>query len=190
MPSKISPQLRARLRRIKLFLCDVDGVLTDGSVFIGGGRPPSRGSGAASEFKRFNIRDGLGMIFLQRAGLKVGWVSARPSAVTKMRAEELKIDFLVQQGDKISKTGAVEQLLAKEKLSWNEVCFVGDDVVDLGPLTRAGFAVAVADARPEVKKAAHFVTSAVGGRGAVREVVEMILQAQGKWERVIAVYRE
>ena len=189
MPAN-KPSLTAKLRRIKLFLCDVDGVLTDGSVFIGGGRPPSRGSGAAGEFKRFHIRDGLGLILAQRAGLKVGWVSARPSAVTKMRAKELNIDFLIQQGDKLSKTGAVERLLTREKLDWNEVCFVGDDVVDLGPLARAGLGVAVADARPEVKAAADFVTRAAGGRGAVREAVEMILKAQGKWESIIAVYRE
>ena len=180
MPAKISPQLRARLRRIKLFLCDVDGVLTDGSIFIGGER----------EVKRFNIRDGLGMVLARRAGLKVGWVSARPSLATQMRAKELKIDFLVQQGDKLSKTGAVEKLLAREKINWDEVCFVGDDVVDLGPLARAGFGVAVADARPEAKAAADFVTRAAGGRGAVREAVEMILQAQGNWEPVIAVYRK
>ena len=190
MPAKISAAIRRRAARIKLFLCDVDGVLTDGSVFIGGERPPSRGSGAASEIKRFNIRDGLGLILAQRAGLKVGWVSARPSVVTQMRAKELKVDFLVQQGNKLSKTGAVEKLLARENLDWSEICFVGDDVVDLGPLARAGFAVAVADARPEAKAAAHFVTSAVGGRGAVREAIEMILQAQGKWESVIAVYRK
>jgi len=171
--------LAEKLRRIKLFLCDVDGVLTDGSVFIGGER----------EIKRFNIRDGLGLILLQRAGLKVGWVSARPSAVTEMRAKELKIDFLVQQGDNLSKTGAVEELLSREKIGWDEVCFVGDDVVDLGPLERAGLGVAVADARPDVKAAAAFVTNADGGRGAVREVVEMILQAQNKWESVIAVYK-
>jgi len=180
MPAKISPQLRARLRRIKLFLCDVDGVLTDGSIFIGGER----------EVKRFNIRDGLGMVLARRAGLMVGWVSARPSLATQMRAKELKIDFLVQQGDKLSKTGAVEKLLAREKINWDEVCFVGDDVVDLGPLARAGFGVAVADARPEAKAAADFVTRAAGGRGAVREAVEMILQAQGNWEPVIAVYRK
>ena len=180
MKSKIPTQLRSRLQRIKLFLCDVDGVLTDGSVFIGGER----------EIKRFNIRDGLGMILAQRAGLKVGWVSARPSVVTEMRAKELKIDFLVQQGDKLSKTGAVEGLLVREKIGWDGVCFVGDDVVDLGPLARAGLGVAVADARPEAKAAADFVTQSVGGRGAVREVVEMILQAQGKWESIIAVYRE
>ena len=180
MPAKIPPQLRSRLRRIKLFLCDVDGVLTDGSIFIGGER----------EFKRFNIRDGLGMVLARRAGLKVGWVSARPSEATKMRAKELKIDFLVQQGDKLSKTGAVERLLAREKLDWREVCFVGDDVVDLGPLARAGFGVAVADARPEVKAAADFTTRAAGGQGAVREVVEMILQAQGKWDSIAAQYSE
>jgi 3-deoxy-D-manno-octulosonate 8-phosphate phosphatase (KDO 8-P phosphatase) len=182
--------LQARLRRIKLFLCDVDGVLTDGSVFIGGERPPSRGSGAAGEIKRFNIRDGLGMILARRAGLKVGWVSARPSAVTQTRAKELKIDFLIQQGDKLSKTGAVERLLKRGKFDWSEVCFIGDDVVDLGPLAKAGLAVAVADAQPQVKAAADFVTSAVGGRGAVREILEMILQAQGKWEPVIAIYRK
>ena len=179
MARRISRPLAVRLKRIKLFLCDVDGVLTDGSIFIGGER----------EFKRFNIRDGLGMVLMRRAGLKVGWVSARPSAATKMRAKELKIDFLVQQGDNISKTGAVEKLLARENLDWSEVCFVGDDVVDLGPLARAGLGVAVADARPQVKTAAHFVTSAAGGRGAVRETIEMILQAQGKWEPVIAVYK-
>jgi len=172
--------LVTRLRRIKLFLCDVDGVLTDGSVFIGGER----------EVKRFNIRDGLGLVLARRAGLKVGWVSARPSAATEMRAKELKIDFLVQQGDKISKTGAIEELLARENLRWDEICFVGDDVVDLGPLARAGLGVAVADARPEAAAAAAFVTRATGGHGAVREMVEMILQAQGKWEPVIAVYRE
>jgi 3-deoxy-D-manno-octulosonate 8-phosphate phosphatase (KDO 8-P phosphatase) len=170
--------LAARLKRIKLFLCDVDGVLTDGSIFVGGER----------EFKRFNIRDGLGLVLARRAGLKVGWVSARPSAATKLRAEELKIDFLVQQGDHVGKRAAIEQLLAEQKLNWNEVCFVGDDVIDLGPLTRAGLAVAVGDAVPEAKAAAHWVTQAAGGRGAVRETVEMILQAQEKWRPFLEHY--
>ena len=170
--------LDQRCRAVQLILSDVDGVLTDGSVFIGGER----------EFKRFNIRDGLGLVLARRAGLKAGWVSARPSPATKMRAKELKIDFLVQQGDKLSKTGAVEELLAREKISWDEVCFVGDDVVDLGPLARAGFGVAVADARPEAKSAAAFTTRAAGGRGAVREVAEMLLKAQGKWDAIVAHY--
>jgi len=178
MAKKKNIPLKARLKRIKLFLCDVDGVLTDASIFIGGER----------EFKRFNIRDGLGIVLARRAGLKVGWVSARPSLATKLRAEELKIDFLVQQGDNVSKTGAIEQLLAQEKLNWDDVCFVGDDIIDLGPLTRAGLAVAVGDAMPEAKAAAHVVTDAVGGRGAVREAIEMILKAQGKWSCFLQQY--
>ena len=180
MSPKISTRLQKRAASIKLFLCDVDGVLTDGSIFIGGER----------EFKRFNIRDGLGLVLARRAGLKVGWVSARPSLATKMRAEELKIDFLVQQGDNISKTGAIEQLLAQEKLDWRDVCFVGDDIIDLGPLTRAGLAVAVGDAVPAAKVAAHFTTKAVGGRGAVREAVELILRVQKKWAQFEKQYSE
>ena len=180
MPAKISAAIRQRAARIKLFLCDVDGVLTDGSIFIGGER----------EFKRFNIRDGLGLVLARRAGLKIGWVSARPSLATKLRADELKIHFLVQQGDRLSKTGAIEELLAQEKLSWNDVCFVGDDIVDLGPLKRAGFSVAVADGVAEAKAAADFVTKANGGRGAIREVIEMILKAQGKWDSFVGHYSE
>jgi 3-deoxy-D-manno-octulosonate 8-phosphate phosphatase (KDO 8-P phosphatase) len=180
MSAKISAVIRQRAVRIKLFLCDVDGVLTDGSIFIGGAR----------EFKRFNIRDGLGLVLARRAGLKIGWVSARPSPATKLRADELKIHFLVQQGDRVSKTGAIEELLMKEKLKWDEVCFVGDDIVDLGPLQRAGFSVAVADGVAEAKAAAHFVTRAAGGRGAIREVLEIILRAQGKWKPFVAHYSE
>jgi 3-deoxy-D-manno-octulosonate 8-phosphate phosphatase (KDO 8-P phosphatase) len=180
MPAKTSSSLRSRLKHIKLLLCDVDGVLTDGSVFIGG----------AAEFKRFNIQDGLGLVLWRRAGGKTGWVSARPSAATRQRARELKIDFLIQQTDRQSKVAAVEKLLAQTRLSWDEVCFVGDDIVDLGPLRRAGLAVAVANAVSEVKAAAHRVTRAAGGRGAVREVVELILKAQNKWSPFLAHYTE
>jgi len=180
MPASISPQLRSRLKRIRLLLCDVDGVLTDGTVFIG----------SDAEFKAFNIRDGLGLVLLRRAGLQTGWVSARPSAATQKRARELKIDFLVQQNDRQGKVAAVEKLLAQTRLTWLEICFVGDDIVDLGPLRRAGFAVAVADAVAEAKAAAHLVTRAAGGRGAVREVVEMILKAQDKWNGFTAHYAE
>ncbi len=180
MPQPISSTLKKKLARIKLFLCDVDGVLTDGSIFIGGER----------EFKRFNIRDGLGLVLARRAGLKIGWISARPSEATKLRADELKIHFLIQQGDKTTKSKVIEELLAKENLSWDEVCFVGDDVVDLGPLNKAGIGVAVADCVAEARAAADFITKANGGRGAVREVIEMILQAQNKWNSVIAVYKD
>jgi 3-deoxy-D-manno-octulosonate 8-phosphate phosphatase (KDO 8-P phosphatase) len=180
MPTRLSPQIRSRLTRVKLLLCDVDGVLTDGSVFIGG----------AQEIKRFNIRDGLGLVFLRRAGLKTGWVSSRPSSATRLRAHELKIDFLVQQKDRPGKVAAVEKLLRRTQLNWDAVCYVGDDIVDLGPLQRAGVAVAVANAVREAKAAAHLVTRAAGGRGAVREVVEMILKAQGKWDSFVAHYTE
>jgi 3-deoxy-D-manno-octulosonate 8-phosphate phosphatase (KDO 8-P phosphatase) len=180
MPAKISSAIRQRAKRIRLFLCDVDGVLTDGSIFIGGER----------EFKRFNIRDGLGIVVARRAGVRVGWVSARPSLATKLRAEELKIDFLVQQGDNISKTAAIENLLAQEKLNWSDVCFVGDDIIDLGPLKRVGLAIAVGDGVTEAKAAAHYVTKAAGGRGAVREAIELILKAQGKWASFVEKYSE
>ncbi|HEX7654454.1 MAG TPA: HAD-IIIA family hydrolase [Verrucomicrobiae bacterium] len=177
---RISARVRQRAAAIKLFLCDVDGVLTDGSIFIGGEK----------EFKRFNIRDGLGIVLARRAGLKVGWVSARPSLATKLRADELKIDFLVQQGDRTSKTAAIEELLAQEKLTWAETCFVGDDIIDLGPLTRAGLAVAVGDGVAEAKAAAHYVTQAPGGRGAVREAVELILRTQKQWQPFVDKYSE
>jgi 3-deoxy-D-manno-octulosonate 8-phosphate phosphatase (KDO 8-P phosphatase) len=180
MPKPISSPLKRKLARTKLFLCDVDGVLTDGSIFIGGER----------EFKRFNIRDGLGLVLARRAGLKIGWVSARPSPATKMRADELKIHFLVEQNDEQGKTAAIEKLLSREKLNWDETCFVGDDIVDLGPLQRAGVGIAVANAVAEAKAAADFVTHARGGHGAIREVVEMILRAQGKWGPFVAHYSE
>jgi 3-deoxy-D-manno-octulosonate 8-phosphate phosphatase (KDO 8-P phosphatase) len=157
-----------------LLLCDVDGVLTDATVFIGG----------EGEVKQFSIRDGLGLVALRRQGLKVGWISSRPSDATARRAKELKIDFLRQE--KGSKVRVVESLLAQTGFRWDEVCYVGDDIVDLGVLKRAGVAVAVANGVAEVQAAADYVTSAKGGHGAVREVVELILQAQNKWARIVA----
>ena len=177
---KISRALAARIARVKLFLCDVDGVLTDGSIYIGG----------AEEVKRFNIRDGLGMVLWRRAGYKIGWVSARPSPATQLRASELKIDFVVQQKDRAGKASAIEPLLAREKLNWEDVCYVGDDIVDLGPLSRAGLAVAVGDAMPDARALAHYVTRQPGGHGAIREVIEMILRAHGKWAEFVKFYSE
>jgi 3-deoxy-D-manno-octulosonate 8-phosphate phosphatase (KDO 8-P phosphatase) len=174
------PEAHSRLANIKLFLCDVDGVLTDGSIFIG----------ARQEIKRYNIQDGLGLVLLRRAGIKIGWISSRPSLATTLRARELKVTFLVQQKDRLGKAAAIEKILAREKLSWDDVCYIGDDVVDLAPLEKAGVGIAVANATAEAKDAADFVTAAAGGFGAVREVAEMILKAQGKWESIIAHYRE
>jgi 3-deoxy-D-manno-octulosonate 8-phosphate phosphatase (KDO 8-P phosphatase) len=157
-----------------LFLCDVDGVLTDGSVFIGG----------EEEIKQFNIQDGLGLVKLRREGFKVGWVSSRPSTATAQRARELKIDFLRQE--KGSKVRVVEGLLARTGFRWEEVCYMGDDIVDLGVLERAGVAVAVANGVAEARAAADYVTRAGGGHGAVREVAELILKAQNKWRRIVS----
>lgn len=176
MPTRLPPSLHKKLRGVKLFLCDVDGVLTDGSVWMGGG----------VETKRFNIRDGLGLKFLQRHGVKVGWVSRRPSSATRQRAQDLKVDFLAESDS--GKVAAVESILRQVKLNWSEVCYVGDDVVDVEVLKRAGVGVAVADGVAEAKAAAGYVTQARGGRGAVREVVEMILKAQNRWNEVIAEY--
>jgi 3-deoxy-D-manno-octulosonate 8-phosphate phosphatase (KDO 8-P phosphatase) len=165
--------LAARLSRVKLLLCDVDGVLTNGTVLLGAGK----------EYKAFNIQDGLGMLLLMRNGVRVGWVSNRPSQVTQQRADELKIDFLFQQ--KGSKVTAVETILQQARVTWDEVCYIGDDVVDLGVIKRAGVAVAVANAIPEAKAISDYVTKAKGGEGAVREVIVMILKAQNHWSKLI-----
>jgi 3-deoxy-D-manno-octulosonate 8-phosphate phosphatase (KDO 8-P phosphatase) len=168
--------LTGKLARVKLFLCDVDGVLTDASVWIGG----------ENEIKRFSIQDGLGMLLLQREGIKVGWISNRPSFATALRAEELKIDFLHQLKGK--KVDAIEGILGQTGSSWSEVCYMGDDIVDLAALKRAGVAVAVPNGNEEARAMADYVTKAAGGCGAVREVVELILKAQCKWSRLIEEY--
>jgi len=178
MDRKISPALRARLRRVKLFLCDVAGVLTDTDVFVG----------METEFKRFNIQDGLGLRLLARCGIKVGWVSNRPSAATALRGVELKVDFLCQ--DKGKKVAAVEGILKQAGLEWADTLYMGDDIVDLGVLKRAGVAVAPANAIAEAKALAHHVTGRQGGHGAVREAVELVLDAQGHWKKLVAEYSE
>ena len=176
MAAKISRVLLAKLKAVKLFLTDVDGVITDGTVYMGGG----------VEMKRFHIRDGLGLKFLQHHGIKVGWVSRRPSGATQQRADDLKIDFLVQhEGGKIE---GVESILRQTGLNWADICYVGDDIVDIAVIKRAGLGVAVGDGVAEAKAAAGYVTRAHGGDGAIREIVEMILKAQNKWKLVISEY--
>ncbi len=168
-----SPDLLPRLRAVRLFLCDVDGVLTDGTVLMGPG----------GEWKTFDIRDGLGLRLLQMQGIKVGWVSARPSTATSDRAADLKVDYVLQSST--PKVTLIEGLLSETGLAWEQVSFIGDDVLDLGTLRRAGFSAAPADAMPEAKALSHHVCTAGGGRGAVREVVEMILKAQGHWDALV-----
>ena len=165
--------LQTRLAKVKLFLCDVDGVLTDGGVYVSAG----------NETKRFHIPDGLGIVLLRREGIRVGWISNRPSPATQSRAEELKIDFLIQQ--KGNKAEFIEDILREADVGWADVCYVGDDIVDLCALRRAGLAVSVPNGNAEARQAARFVTRAAGGHGAIREVIEMILKAQKKWRRLI-----
>jgi len=168
--------LFAALEKVRLFLCDVDGVLTDGTVSISHG----------DEAKSFHIQDGLGLRLLQQSGIRVGWVSNRPSPATSRRARELKVDYLHQE--KGSKVAAVEGMLAQSGADWSEVCYIGDDVVDLAVLRRVGLPVVVANAIDEAKSLARHVTRRAGGEGAVREVAELVLKAQNKWARWIEEY--
>jgi 3-deoxy-D-manno-octulosonate 8-phosphate phosphatase (KDO 8-P phosphatase) len=176
MSSLVHPPLAERLVHIKLLVMDVDGVLTDATVQMGAG----------VETKTFHIRDGLGIVLARKHGIKIAWVSARPSDATIARAEDLKVDFLHQ--DKGPKVAAVEDIQRQCGVTWEETCYVGDDVVDLGCLNRAGMAVAPADAIPEARDLAHYVTLTNAGRGAIREVIELILKAQDKWDAILREY--
>jgi 3-deoxy-D-manno-octulosonate 8-phosphate phosphatase (KDO 8-P phosphatase) len=163
--------LEAKAARVKLALFDVDGVLTDGTVLM---------HADGSESKRFDIKDGAALVWAQRVGLRVGLVSARPSPVTDRRAAELRIRLLVQsRGPKIR---AYQQILRKERLEDVEVAYMGDDLLDLPVLLRAGLSAAPADAVHDVRTRVDYVTAAAGGHGAVRELVELLLRAQGRWE--------
>jgi 3-deoxy-D-manno-octulosonate 8-phosphate phosphatase (KDO 8-P phosphatase) len=168
---------KERAKRVRLLLLDVDGVMTDGRLGF---------DGAGREFKFFYARDGIGIKLLQRAGLGVGILSGRKARVVELRAKELGIDLLLQKVQ--DKARGLEAVLRRERLRPDQICYVGDDLVDLPVLLEVGLAVAVADAVPEVKAAAHFVTRSPGGRGAVREICEGILKAQGKWTAGIQRY--
>jgi len=166
-----------RAQPIKLLLLDVDGVLTDGRIIY---------TDAGQELKFFHVRDGHGIKLIQRAGIEVAWVSGRASPVVALRARELGVDLLFQ-GVR-NKVEVLRQLRASLNLTNPQIAAVGDDLVDLPLFSRVGLAVAVADAPPQVKEAAHWVTDTPGGRGAVREVCDLLLQAQDLWETLMAPY--
>ena len=171
----------AAARRVRLLGLDVDGVLTDNGVFIG---PVA---GQRVELKRFDIQDGLGLIFLRAAGLPVVWLSGRSSEATAMRAAELRVEELLQvPGPR--KAAAFGDLLERRGVEWEEAAFVGDDIADLPVLRKVGLPIAVANAVPEVKAVAAHITVAAGGHGAVREVVEALLRARGEWAETLARY--
>lgn len=170
--------LAARASRVELLLLDVDGVLTDGGIVYADDR---------TELKRFHVRDGSGLKFWQLAGKRAAIVSGRKSPVVDRRAAELGIGPVLQGcGDKLV---AFEAVLAATGFRPEQVCAVGDDLPDLPVLLRCGLAVAVADACPEVREAADYITAVPGGHGAVRDAVEWVLKLQGKWDGLVAKFR-
>ena len=169
----------ALARRIKLVGFDVDGVMTDGGIYMG------QMGDHAVELKRFHIQDGLGIKLLRDAGLAVVLASARRSEATALRARELKVDEVVQDNKKLP---AFEGVINRRGVSWDECAFVGDDIPDLPLLRRVALPVAVANAVPEVRSAALLVTRASGGQGAVREVAEALLRARGEWDGCLERY--
>ena len=174
---KITEDAFERAKKIRLVIFDVDGTLTDGGIYIGAG---------GELFKSFHCHDGFGITVAHRAGLKTAILTGRESVCTANRAKELGITA-VKQGH-MNKRGAYRELKAEFNLSDEEIAYVGDDVLDLPVFVQVGFRAAVGDAKAEVVERAHFVAENPGGRGAVREVLEFILKAQGKWDEIIREY--
>src|SRR3990167_1498658 len=169
-------RVKSKAKRIKLLIMDVDGVLTDGRIIL-----DDRGR----ELKFFYIKDGHGIALAQRAGLPTAIISGRNSKVVNIRAREFGIKIVYQNS--LDKLKSYESILKKTGLKDAEVAFIGDDLIDIPLLKKVGFSIAVADALPYVKDAADMVTEKKGGRGAVREAIEFILDAKGLWKKI---YRE
>jgi len=170
-------KLETKTKKIKLLLLDVDGVLTDGSIIYGVEN---------QEFKIFNARDGMAIDLAQQAGLRVGIITGRASEIVTRRANEFHIEILYQgQNDKLK---AYEQIKKQLDLTDDQIAYVGDDLNDLKLIQRVGLSCAVNDACDEVKQEADYITVQPGGKGAVREVVELILKSQGKWQGLLRKY--
>lgn len=175
---RIPASVTKRAKQIQLLLMDVDGTLTDGSVTL-----LSQPDGSALEIKTFDAHDGQGLTLAHTAGIRTGCITGRESPALLRRAREMKMDFIYQKQP--LKIPAFEEILEKSGLEDSAVAYVGDDLPDLPLLQRVGLAVAVGDAVLEVKLAAHYVTKAHAGRGAIREVIELILKSKGIWEEMI-----
>lgn len=178
-----TPDAEQRARRVELVLMDVDGVLTDGQIFI-----MPDGQGVTHEFKMFNVQDGVGLTFARRIGLRLGILTGRNSESVAMRARELGME-VVEQGS-LNKLETYQKIREDVKLKDPQIAYMGDDLQDLPVLRRAGFAVGVANAQEDIKKFCHLVTRHEGGHGAVREALEFIIRAQGKWDQIMARYLE
>ena len=177
----INVDVKQRASRIRLLLMDVDGVLTNGKLHH---FPDAHGN--MVETKGFDSQDGIGLQWLQWKGIRTGVISGRESLATAERARQTKIDY-VYQGH-IEKIPIFEEIIAKAQVEPDEVAYMGDDLTDLIVMKRVGLAIAVANARPEVLRAAHYVTTKAGGDGAVREAVELILEAKGVWGEILEKY--
>ena len=177
-PAKIATALKKRAAQIKLLLMDVDGTMTSGAVTL-----LSQNDGTALEIKTFDAHDGQGLTLAHTAGLLTGCITGRESSALLRRAHEMKMDFIYMK--QALKMPAYEEILKKAELSDAFVAYIGDDLPDIPLMRRVGLAIAVGNAVPEVKKAAHYVTRAVAGQGAVREAVELVLKSKGIWEEMI-----
>ena len=166
-----------RAKRVKLLIVDIDGVMTDGRIIY---------SIYGDELKFFDVQDGFGIALLNRSGIKCAIITAKKSRIVKMRARDLKMAGAYQgYQDKVE---PFNKLLRRFRLSPEEVCFMGDDLIDIPVLKRVGFSVAVSNAAEEVKAGVQYITSRTGGRGAVREVCDLILKSQGKWDTATSRY--
>jgi 3-deoxy-D-manno-octulosonate 8-phosphate phosphatase (KDO 8-P phosphatase) len=179
-----SLSVTSRACKIKLLLFDVDGVLTDGKLFF---LPSPAGSQLSMiEFKGFHAHDGASISLARLGGIRTGLITKRMSETVALRARDLKLEFVYQGVD--DKRTCFDEVVNKAGLQPEETAFVGDDVIDLPAMRAGGLAIAVKNARAEVRKEAHYVTSHGGGDGALRDAVEFILKAQGKWKRVVEAY--
>ncbi|MEN6421743.1 MAG: HAD-IIIA family hydrolase [Smithella sp.] len=169
--------MKEKLKKVKLLILDVDGVMTDGRIIM---------DDEGREIKNFHVRDGHGIKVLQRYGIEVALLTGRLSQVVKQRAKDLDIKEVYQTV--YNQREVVEKILKKHKLSAEETAYMGDDIIDIPVLKSVGFSAAVADAVEVVKKSVDYVAKNKGGQGAVREICEMILQAQGKWPEIAAKY--
>lgn len=169
--------LANKIKKIKLLILDVDGVLTDGRIIY-----DSKGR----DSKFFDVHDGLGVYLLKQMGIATILLTAKDSGTLKHRARDMRVEEIY--ADAVPKTRALDKIIKKYKINPEEICFIGDDLVDISVLKRVGFPVAVENACKEAKDSAVYVTKRRGGRGAVREVAEMILQAQNKWQAAVEIF--
>jgi 3-deoxy-D-manno-octulosonate 8-phosphate phosphatase (KDO 8-P phosphatase) len=182
--SHIPPEVLVRARKVKLFLMDVDGTLTDGGVcLISTLAMDQRDAPVVTEMKVFNAQDGQGLSLAHHMGILTGFITGRRSPAVEQRAKELKVRFVCL--GQATKTRAYEECMTQAGVTEEEIAYLGDDLPDIPLAKRSGLGVSVADGAPELKQVCHYTTRRPGGRGAAREVIELILKAQGRWEEAV-----